>query len=752
MEEFEEVKQTLSKYLVDIKDYKIDKVIGKGGYGQVSLAFKGGKQYALKELFFKELEGRDLQLFCREVQILGKCDSPFLLRLNGFTLSYPYVIITDYVPKGSLFEALRHRQNSPNLTSTNKTLIALGIAQGMMSLHQMNIIHRDLKSLNILLDERALPHICDFGIAREKASENEPITHQIGTPHWMAPETFSGENYSNKVDVYSYAVLLWEMLTESTPFRGKNPIQIMTIVYQRNERLRIPSNTPEPLKNLIKRCWDRNPDVRPTFAEIYSLFAQKKVMFPDTDTRSVDNLVQMIEGSRKYKKSMNPSETKHLREPSLSSQSELDLIQNLANEIASFDSSNSASFLDVLNSSIENIRPKQASGFFEQLSNFLSNNSNEGDDEERIPKNVIFEVYSQIAKLLNRDDQYLTSFLQSPLFQFLKTNDPDYFVPIYHIYSIIAQNSCSFIELQQYKVFFETNVSHAKEFGHLLTTFSQFYNSNNIAKEITLYSLEKYQIFFNNGGGKELLNSLRYLFNNVNNFEDVFSDQCASIFLAAFDTDDIIIIRLTYDIICTHYNISFYPSEEALIRHLDFSVIIPSVLELLRKESANHLSKEILRKIVSIANDSKAALEFLFFYIKKVDNIDTFLSISNEWMTKLRPIDSVYILSIIIHQQKFYNIGETIVKQDALPLLLFKVIHDQFSFLATVCFILRKLPLSSEFLSKLNDLNFFDLFVDKCLKANQNQIYAGMIDLLQRNEYSIDILTRLSNNIKIDQY
>jgi serine/threonine protein kinase len=95
-----------------------------------------------------------------------KCNHPFLLPLCGFPSSRPFSIVTDFMSKSSLFQALHHRPDAPNLSGTQLTIITLGIASGMASLHSQEVIHRDLKSLNVLLDDRCYPRICDFGFAR----------------------------------------------------------------------------------------------------------------------------------------------------------------------------------------------------------------------------------------------------------------------------------------------------------------------------------------------------------------------------------------------------------------------------------------------------------------------------------------------------------------------------------------------------------------------------------------------------------
>ena len=292
----EQVSPELAQFIVNVDDFEKGNVAGEGAFGKVYISIHKptGTKCALKQLFCEKLEDRDLVEFIREIEISAKCNSMFVLPLYGWAATYPYSIVTPYIPNGSLFNALRRRPGSPRLTPTIKTKIMIGCAHGMMALHKMGVIHRDLKSMNVLLDENVCPKICDFGISRFASSERQLMTQQIGTPHWMAPELFLTSDYTNKVDVYAYAIMMWELLTESTPFKGYNGQQIAMAVCNRNERPVLPPNTPKKIKTFIVRCWDMNPDKRPSFEQICKVLDDKKVMFEGTDPDEIEMFVNEI--------------------------------------------------------------------------------------------------------------------------------------------------------------------------------------------------------------------------------------------------------------------------------------------------------------------------------------------------------------------------------------------------------------------------------------------------------------------------
>jgi serine/threonine protein kinase len=216
---------------------------------------------AVKVLNAVVLGGRQLETFKREVWTLSSLDHPSILKLIGVTLTAPFCIVTELM-RCSLFDKLRF------LTPTKRSIIAFRVSQAMEDLHSARIIHRDLKSGNILLDEDDLPRVCDFGLVGFKTGATR--TGYVGTAQWMAPEILrSSPFYDEKVDVYSFAVLLWEMLTLCEPFEGLTQDQLVLEVIQRGSRPAIPTYCgPPKLIDLIRRCWSEKPSDRPSFPQI----------------------------------------------------------------------------------------------------------------------------------------------------------------------------------------------------------------------------------------------------------------------------------------------------------------------------------------------------------------------------------------------------------------------------------------------------------------------------------------------------
>ncbi|WIA13712.1 hypothetical protein OEZ85_007265 [Tetradesmus obliquus] len=156
-------------------------------------------------------------------------------------------------------------------------LVAVAVARGMAYLHTRTppILHLDLKSPNILVDERWRVKITDFGLSRARQRTFVSSSAQGGTPEWMAPEVLRCESVAEPADVYSYGVVLWELITGRAPWENYNPMQVVAMVGFRELQLPLPTSASEPfLLELCKRCLARDPAARPSFPQISALLDQ----------------------------------------------------------------------------------------------------------------------------------------------------------------------------------------------------------------------------------------------------------------------------------------------------------------------------------------------------------------------------------------------------------------------------------------------------------------------------------------------
>ena len=272
-------------------DFTIGQQIGQG---VSAFVYKGrmketGEEVAIKALKFEKLEGAQLATFQRELSILASAQHECLLRFVGATDTLPFCIVTEWMPGSTLFADLNQLHN---LSPTDRSIAMFDLARGMKFLHSRHIIHRDLKSLNVLIDAHKRVKIADFGLSRFTTSD-ETMTNNIGTPHWMAPELLGQDGtYDMKVDVYAYAILLWEICSSSVPYKGIAPAQVIARVIINDMRPPVPENATPALKQLIVSAWQRDPTKRPTFVDIVNQFKTGKLYITGTNIHQYREYIQ----------------------------------------------------------------------------------------------------------------------------------------------------------------------------------------------------------------------------------------------------------------------------------------------------------------------------------------------------------------------------------------------------------------------------------------------------------------------------
>jgi TPR repeat protein/tRNA A-37 threonylcarbamoyl transferase component Bud32 len=227
---------------------------------------------AIKKFNITELSHSATQQFMNEANIMQKMRFNHIVGIYGICIEKcNYYIIMDYIENGSLHQLL-HNTNK-KLDWTMKLKLAYDLAKGINYLHlrQPPILHRDIKSLNCLVDHCNVVKISDFGLAKIKyetsSANSKQKTGAIGTLSWMAPELFKIANYTKACDVYSFGIVLWEIATQQLPYQGLQRERIACIV-TKGERMVIPHDVPKPYRQLIEECWSHSPKSRPDFQTI----------------------------------------------------------------------------------------------------------------------------------------------------------------------------------------------------------------------------------------------------------------------------------------------------------------------------------------------------------------------------------------------------------------------------------------------------------------------------------------------------
>jgi len=247
----------------------------------------------------KEIKGQidkpTLKAVQRELFVLSRVSHPNILRFLGMVSNrLPVCLILEYCAGGSLFELL-HNCGRVVLSWHQKLKVIHDTASALDYLHTFNppILHRDLKSLNLMLlkevqDSVALPEIklADFGFAR--AYEDSSMTQCVGTKHWMAPEVLNSTQYTEKADIFSFAMVTYEVICRLVPFEELDPSDVARALSrgQRPPFDEWPGQAPADLKELVETCWAQDPQQRPESSQIVAAVAT--LLEPYQDDRRIN--------------------------------------------------------------------------------------------------------------------------------------------------------------------------------------------------------------------------------------------------------------------------------------------------------------------------------------------------------------------------------------------------------------------------------------------------------------------------------
>jgi len=245
--------------------------IGEGAFGTVWRAIWKGDYVAAKRLKVQQEDVQLIQEFQNEVNFLIKMRHPNILMIMAASVKAPDLIIVTELMKSDLFSLLIGKEK---LELRERIQIGIDIARGMTFLHGMRpiLIHRDLKSGNVLVDESRRAKVSDFGtvIAKDKFKNWKEL---IGTAAYMPPERLLQEETDESCDIYSFGVILWELGSRKMPWQGLSPVELVARVGHAEERLSLDvlKGTPTGYPQLVEKCTERFISRRPAFSKVLQM-------------------------------------------------------------------------------------------------------------------------------------------------------------------------------------------------------------------------------------------------------------------------------------------------------------------------------------------------------------------------------------------------------------------------------------------------------------------------------------------------
>nr|GEX41154.1 serine/threonine-protein kinase HT1-like [Tanacetum cinerariifolium] len=287
-------KKERQEWEIDPSKLLVKGVLARGTFGTVHRGVYDGLDVAVKMLDWGE-EGHRTEAeiqslraaFTQEVAVWHKLDHPNVTKFIGATMGSSELniqtengqismpsniccVVVEYLPGGALKNYLIKNRRK-KLAFKVVVQMALDLSRGLSYLHSQKIVHRDVKTENMLLDKTRTVKIADFGVARVEASNPNDMTGETGTLGYMAPEVLNGNPYNRKCDVYSFGICLWEIYCCDMPYPDLSFSEVTSAVVRQNLRPEIPRCCPSSLANVMKRCWDANPDKRPEMDEVVTM-------------------------------------------------------------------------------------------------------------------------------------------------------------------------------------------------------------------------------------------------------------------------------------------------------------------------------------------------------------------------------------------------------------------------------------------------------------------------------------------------
>ncbi|KAH1089375.1 hypothetical protein J1N35_016632 [Gossypium stocksii] len=311
-----EKQRPAEEWEIDLAKLDLRNVIAHGTYGTVYRATYDNQDVAVKLLDWGEdgiattAETAALRAsFRQEVAVWHKLDHPNVTKFIGASMgtsnlkipsknpsadnhnplpSRACCVVVEYLPGGTLKQYLI-RNRRKKLAFKIVVQLALDLARGLSYLHSRKIVHRDVKTENMLLDGHRNLKIADFGVARVEAQNPRDMTGETGTLGYMAPEVLEGKPYNRTCDVYSFGICLWEIYCCDMPYPDLSFADVSSAVVRQNLRPDIPRCCPNSLASIMKKCWDANPEKRPAMEEVVRMLEAVNTskgggMIPDDQT------------------------------------------------------------------------------------------------------------------------------------------------------------------------------------------------------------------------------------------------------------------------------------------------------------------------------------------------------------------------------------------------------------------------------------------------------------------------------------
>lgn len=271
------------RWMIDADSLIVGKTIGHSSFGAVTEGKLNGTKVAVKTIQRDTRPGapNNLDVIKKEAELNCQLRHPNIVLFMGISVQLNKVcIVTELMSRGNVRDLLLRESNGQliRLDWCLRQNWALDTAQGMAYLHSHDppMIHRDLKTTNLLVDRGMNVKICDFGLSRFRSDQ---LMSSVGTVHFAAPEVLRNEQYTEKADLFSFGTVLWELQARLPVFKGIPQIEVFNAVLE-GKMPAAREDCDPAFKNLMQKCWSKNPTLRPSFRDVIDILT---VLVDDTE-------------------------------------------------------------------------------------------------------------------------------------------------------------------------------------------------------------------------------------------------------------------------------------------------------------------------------------------------------------------------------------------------------------------------------------------------------------------------------------
>lgn len=256
-------------WVIPETDLQLRESIGKGEFGDVMLGILRNEKVAVKML----KDDGAAQKFLAEASVMTTLEHENLVKFIGLVFTNKHIyLVTEYMSKGSLVDYLRSRGRQ-HITKKDQINFAFDTCSGMEYLEAKKVVHRDLAARNVLISEKCVAKVSDFGLAREECYNLEVGKLPI---KWTAPEALKGGRFSNKSDMWSFGILLWEIYSFGRVPYPRIPLADVVKHVEVGYKMEAPEGCPSEIYEMMRQSWDLNPTKRPMFSELKMKLLQLK--------------------------------------------------------------------------------------------------------------------------------------------------------------------------------------------------------------------------------------------------------------------------------------------------------------------------------------------------------------------------------------------------------------------------------------------------------------------------------------------